>query len=212
MATVVVFGATGYSGQAIAAELARRGHQVTGVSRSADPDVTKDGVRLVRGAIDDPAGVAELVKGADVAVVAVHATGGARKMTEYLPELLAATSGVRIGFMGGAGSLKVAEDGPLLVETPDFPDQFKDEASTHKAVLDALRETDESVDWFYVSPAAGFGSYAPGETTGAFRTSGDVLLTDAEGNSRLSAGDLAIAFADEIERPAHRRARFHVAY
>jgi len=98
------------------------------------------------------------------------------------------------------------------VETPDFPDQFKGEALAHKAVLDALRETDETVDRFYVSPAAGYGSFAPCDTTGKFRVGGDVLLTDAEGNSRLSAGDLAIAFADEIERPAHRRARLHVAY
>ncbi|QUQ65660.1 NAD(P)-dependent oxidoreductase [Kutzneria sp. CA-103260] len=212
MATVVVFGATGYSGEAIAAELARRGHQVTGVSRTAEPDVTKDGVRLVRGSVEDAAEVADLAKGADVVVVAVHASAGAKEMREYLPGLLEATSGARIGFMGGAGSLHVAEGGPLLVEGPDFPDQFKGEALAHKAVLDALRQTDESVDWFYVSPAAGYGSYAPGETTGTFRIGGDVLLTDAEGNSRLSAGDLAKAFADEIERPAHRRARLHVAY
>jgi putative NADH-flavin reductase len=212
MATVVVFGATGYSGQAIAAELARRGHQVTGVSRTVDPDVTKDGVRLVRGSIEDQVNVSELTDGADVVVVAVHASASETEMRDYLPGLLAATGRARIGFVGGAGSLHVAEGGPLLVETPDFPDLYKGEALAHKAVLDALRETDESVDWFYVSPAAGYGSYAPGETTGTFRIGGDVLLTDAEGNSRLSAGDLAIAFADEIERPAHRRARFHLAY
>jgi len=212
MATVVVFGATGYSGQAIAAELARRGHQVTGVSRTAEPGVVDGGVELVRGSVEDQAAVADLTKGADVVIVAVHASAGDKEMREYLPGLLEATGGARIGFVGGAGSLRVAEHGPLLVESPDFPDQFKGEALAHKAVLDALRETDEAVDWFYVSPAAGYGSYAPGAATGTFRIGGDVLLTDAEGNSRLSAGDLAKAFADEIERPAHRRTRFHLAY
>src|SRR5205807_6698575 len=88
MATVVVFGATGYSGEAIAAELARRGHQVTGVSRTADPDVTKDGVRLVRGSVEDPAAVAELTKGADAVIVAIHASAGERQMLDYLPGLL----------------------------------------------------------------------------------------------------------------------------
>jgi putative NADH-flavin reductase len=39
-----------------------------------------------------------------------------------------------------------------------------------------------------------------------------VLLTDAEGNSYISGEDLAVALVDEIETPAHRRARFTVAY
>jgi putative NADH-flavin reductase len=35
-----------------------------------------------------------------------------------------------------------------------------------------------------------------------------VLLRDADGNSTISAADLALAIVDEIETPAHRRARF----
>jgi putative NADH-flavin reductase len=41
---------------------------------------------------------------------------------------------------------------------------------------------------------------------------GDVLVTDAEGRSNLSNGDLGLVILDEIERPAHRRARFTAAY
>jgi len=54
-----------------------------------------------------------------------------------------------------------------------------------------------------VSPAAGFGGYAPGERTGCFRIGGDVLLADAEGNSFVSGEDFAIAFVDEIDTPVH---------
>ena len=36
----------------------------------------------------------------------------------------------------------------------------------------------------------------------------DVLLRDADGNSTISAADLALAIVDEIETPAHHRARF----
>lgn len=38
------------------------------------------------------------------------------------------------------------------------------------------------------------------------------LLTDAEGKSRISQEDYAIALLDEIESPRHRRARFTVGY
>ena len=41
---------------------------------------------------------------------------------------------------------------------------------------------------------------------------GDVLLTDGQGNSFIGGADFATEIVDEIERPAHRRARFTVAY
>jgi hypothetical protein len=89
---------------------------------------------------------------------------------------------------------------------------FKLEAESHAQVLEALRTSDSPADWFYVSPAAGFGGYAPGERTGCFRIGGDVLLADAEGNSFVSGEDFAIAFVDEIDTPVHHRERFSVAY
>jgi len=116
------------------------------------------------------------------------------------------------GLIGGAGSLLVAEGGPKLVDTPDFPKEFAEEPRVLDAVLQDLRGAEEGLDWFFVSPAAGFGSFAPGERTGAYRIGGDVLLTDENGDSHLSGQDLAVALVDEIETPAHRRTRFTVAY
>ncbi len=63
-----------------------------------------------------------------------------------------------------------------------------------------------------MSPAAAFGGYNPGERKGTYRTTDDVLLTDAEGNSDISGEDFAIAFVDEVVTPAHHQARFGVAY
>ena len=98
------------------------------------------------------------------------------------------------------------------MDTPDFPTEFAAEPRVLDAVLQNLRASDESVDWFFLSPAAGFGDYAPGEATGSYRVGGDVLLSDDEGKSYISSQDLALAIVDEIEKPAHRRTRFTVAY
>lgn len=125
---------------------------------------------------------------------------------------LAQEKGARFGVIGGAGSLLVAEGGPKLVDTPDFPEEFAEEPRILDAVLQDLRETDEDLDWFFVSPASGFGSFAPGEATGHYRVGGDVLLADENGESFVSGADLAHAVVDEIERPAHRRIRFTIAY
>ncbi|GGA55580.1 NAD-dependent epimerase [Pseudoclavibacter endophyticus] len=215
MSQIVVFGATGYAGGNIARELASRGHRIVAVSRSIEAEQAPDNGEARAGSIFDGAFVREVTEGADVVVVALRFNNGDEpNLVEAFPTLLdvAAERGARVGIVGGAGSLNVAEDGPKLIDTPDFPDAFKGEAGAAGEALEHLRAYDGAADWFYVSPAAGFGSYNPGERTGSYRTGGDVLLTDAEGNSNISGADFAIAFADEIEQPKHHRTRFGVAY
>jgi uncharacterized protein len=45
-----------------------------------------------------------------------------------------------------------------------------------------------------------------------FRLGKDQLLIDANGQSRLSVQDYAVAMIDELENPAHIRRRFTVGY
>ncbi|HEY1626989.1 MAG TPA: NAD(P)H-binding protein [Streptosporangiaceae bacterium] len=210
MASIVIFGGTGYAGGAIGAEAVRRGHSVTSVSPSGRP--APDGVMTVQGSIGDVALLDKLAASADVWVVALRAVSG--ELGSALPTVLDATArhDVRIGVVGGTGSLHVSEGGPRVVDLPDFPEAYKGEALAHADVLAALRAAPPEVDWFYVSPAATFGAQSPGQATGTFRTSDDVLLTDADGNSYISGADFATAFVNEIDSPAHSRQRFHVAY
>lgn len=212
MAKVVVFGVTGYAGRRIGAELVSRGHQVVGVARHAKDVDPKIEVRA--GSIHDAAFVADVAQGADQIVVALRAVpveDTEPKLIEALPLLskVSIEQGARLSFVGGAGSLLVAEGGPALIDTPEFPEEFKGEAGSHKAILEALRESEAELDWFYVSPAPAFGSFNPGERTGTFRVGGDVLL---EGAGTVSGDDYAIAYADEIEAGKVRRARIGVTY
>lgn len=215
MSTIVVFGGTGYAGSAITHEALSRGHQVVAVARDTSKLEPADGLTLAQGDAFDADFVAEVTKRADVVVVSLHAVqADGTELAERFQHFVdaAAAAGARLGIVGGAGSLLVADGGPALFDTPDFPDAFAGEAKSHAKVLEALRASDTDVDWFYVSPAAAFGGYNPGERRGTYRTSGDVLLADAEGNSDISGADFAIAFVDEIEQPAHHQERFGVAY
>ncbi|MEN9990135.1 MAG: hypothetical protein RL508_1114 [Actinomycetota bacterium] len=212
---IVVFGATGFAGGNIAAELASRGHQVIGVARSAASG-TDGNLTMLAGSIFDSQLVASTIAGADAVVVAMRASGTDGKVTlgDITTDLLAMceAAGARLAYVGGAGSMLVAEGAGRLVDQPEFPDAYKHEALAHADILATLRAADTSVDWFYVSPAGFFGKQNPGERTGKYRTSLDVLLSDAEGKSYISGADLAVAFADEIENPKHRKQRFQVAY
>ncbi|GMA26828.1 NAD(P)-dependent oxidoreductase [Arenivirga flava] len=215
MAKVVVFGVTGYAGGHITAELVSRGHEVLGIAR--DVAEAPEGIETRAGTIFDEALVREVAQDADQLVVALPARAleeGGPKLIDALPVLVEASiaGGARLSFVGGAGSLQVAEGGPKGYDTPEFEPAYLDEARSHGAILDALRETDAALDWFYVSPAGGFGSWNPGERTGEFRLGGEVLLTDANGDSNISGADFAIAYVDEIEQAAHPRGRFTVAY
>jgi uncharacterized protein len=214
MARITVLGGTGYAGSHVVREAARRGHTVTSVSRHS-PAEPLDGVAHRAGSILEPGTLDAAVADTDVVVVAVPPRGAMEgRVAGAIAELAdrARTTGARVGVIGGAGSLDVAPGGPRLVDTDAFPAEYRPESLEMADVLDAFRAGDGSLDWFYVSPAAGFGGFAPGEATGTFRLGGDVLLTDEEGASFVSGADLATAIVDEIEQPAHRRARFTVAY
>jgi uncharacterized protein len=214
MARINVFGGTGYAGSNIVAEAAHRGHSVTSVSRNL-PEQRVDGVDYLQGSLLDADTRAKVLAESDVVVVTVAPRGDmAGRVHPGIAELAAEAerAGVRIGVVGGAGSLHVAEGGPRLFETPDFPAEYKSESFEMAAALDDLRNSPESLDWFYLCPPAAFGGFAPGEARGTYRVGGDLLITDDSGSSFIGGADFATAIVDEIEQPAHRRARFTVAY
>lgn len=214
MTKVTIIGGSGYAGSHIAEAAAVRGFFVTSVSRG---EVAQQlgGVTYTTGSVLDPADRARLLADSDVVIVAVSPRGDmAGKVRQAIAELAveAQAAGVRLGVIGGAGSLLQEEGGDLVMNGAGFPDEIKAEAAEMGGVLDDLRATPEALDWFYVSPAGGFGPWAAGEFTGDFRVGGDVLLTDAAGNSAISGADFGVAIADEIETPTHSRQRFTVAY
>ncbi len=68
---------------------------------------------------------------------------------------------------------------------------------------------DRGLEWSFLSPSA---DLFPGERTGQFRLGTDQLLKDANGESRISVQDYAMAMIDEAEKPQHIRQRFTVGY
>jgi putative NADH-flavin reductase len=125
---------------------------------------------------------------------------------------VADNAGVRLGVLGGVSSVLVAPDGPRLFDVSEPPADVLPEIQLGLDKLDAMNAAPESLDWFYVSPAMEFGAWVPSTETGEYRISDDVLLKGPDDKSEISAVDLAIAVLDEIEQPAHRRRRFHVAH
>jgi putative NADH-flavin reductase len=200
---VTVLGASGRAGSEITRELASRGHTVTAVARKPEAIPTGAGVTPVAGDASDAPALAGLIKGSDVVISALHHDIPASTILSALK-----TAGVpRLLVTGGASSLEVAP-GVQLIDTPEFPEEWKGLARNGIVFLDDLRgETD--IDWTYFSPAA---LIEETPRLGRFRTGTDQLIVDDKGESRIGFSDYAIAMVDELEQHRHSRARFTAAY
>jgi uncharacterized protein len=62
--------------------------------------------------------------------------------------------------------------------------------------LDQLRQHPE-VEWSFLAPSA---QMVPGVRTGKFRLGGDAMLVEAQGESKISVQDFAVAMIDELDK------------
>jgi uncharacterized protein len=205
---VVLYGATGNSGQQILQELTSRGHQVTAVAR--DPSKLPSTVKAVKDDLSSVDAIASVIAGADVVVSAyappqdnVDALVG---VTEREIAAVKKAGKARLIVVGGAGLLEVAP-GVTLIASGYLPEAYLPIAKSHENALNVLKASD--INWTYFSPAAYF---VPGERTGKFRLGTTKLIANDQGESRISFADYAIALVDEIEKPAHERGQLSIGY
>ncbi len=210
---VAILGASGWIGSHLAAEAKMRGHEVVAVGR--DPaKVTLKGVAVQQLDILNPeSSLKSVLEGVDAVIASIggRAAGNhemvaktAQRLLNELPQAGVA----RLLWVGGAGSLEVAPGGKL-VTVPGFPEEYKGEALAQGEALEVFRASNSDVNWTFVSPAA---EIFPGDKQGQYRVGGDQLLTDSEGNSRISVADYAVALIDELEYAEHPPQRIGVAY
>lgn len=210
---IVVFGARGDVGSRVVAEALSRGHDVTGVVRKQDQiqSLPHSVTPCVADAQDTQA-VAEIMADQDLAISALRPADGQEQMLVAVTRSVlsaAAVAEARVIVVGGAASLKLADDSLVTVLTaPDFlPEEVVPIARACQAQYE-LCVAEDRADWSYLCPPA---LLVPGGRTGSYRKGSDVLLTDANGTSRISMEDFAVALIDEAETSSHTRARFTVA-
>lgn len=211
---IALIGGTGFVGSALLSELLARGHTVTALARQPAKYPPQPGLRVVAADVADAAQVASAVTGHDVVLSAYNPGWGEadiyRLFSEGYAAIIAGTrqaGGPRLLAVGGAGSLEVAP-GVQLVDSPDFPAEWKQGALAARDLLTRLRG-EAGLDWTLVSPPI---ALEPGERSGHYRVGGDQLLPGVgEAPAGISVADLAVAVVDEIERPAHLGQRFTVA-
>ncbi len=215
---IALIGASGFVGFAILNELVNRGHEVTAITRHPEKiKLVHSLVTAVKGNVLIEEEVSSLVKDHD-AVVSAYNPGWDNPdiYNESLQGLQSIQQGVRKSgvkrylVVGGAGSLYIAP-GVQLVDSPQFPAQWKAGALAARDYLDILKK-ETVLEWTFLSPAIEMHQGTSGIRKGVYRTELESPVFDENGKSILSAEDLAVAIVDELEQPKYIRQRFTVAY
>ncbi|WP_250574277.1 NAD(P)-dependent oxidoreductase [Nonomuraea sediminis] len=229
-----VIGATGTIGSRIVTEALERGHQVTAFSRDVSSiQDSRENIRWKNIDVTDAGSIAAVLPGLDVLISGFGAGNAANDPADAVARaianpgiyaraaaaLLNALEGyarVRLIVVGGAASLEVkpglvfADSDELLNAAIDgfgLPREYAGAMRGHGDALNLFRTSNRL--WTYLSPAV---EIAPGERTGRFRIGGDQPVMDAEGRSRISAEDAAVAVLDEVELPRFVQRRFTIGY
>lgn len=212
---IALIGATGYTGTSVLKEALSRGHQVTAIARNTDK-ITVEDPNLSKVAVNifDVDALAEVIKGHDAVSSSFNAGWTNPNMyndfingSKAIQEAARKAGVKRLLVIGGAGSLEI-KPGIQLVDTPEFPAQWKEGATAARDYLNILKQEND-LDWTFLSPAI---ELHPGERTGRYRLGTDQPVFDEHGKSHISVEDLAIALVDELENGQFIKRRFTVGY
>jgi uncharacterized protein len=216
MKKVAVIGATGFVGTQIVNELLNRGYEVEAIVRDASKVQQKDKVTAKSVNVNNIDELADALQGTDAVISAFNAGWTNPNLYEdFLNgsiniEKAVEKSGVkRFITVGGAGSLYI--DGNQLVDSPEFPVEYKPGATAARDYLNKIKEN-KTLDWTFFSPAIEMNPGNPGERTGKYRTDLENPVFDDNGRSVLSVEDVAVVLVDELEQNNHIQQRFTAAY
>lgn len=210
---IALIGATGFIGSALLNEALNRGHQVTALAAHPEKLAPRDNQLTAVTDVQNLGQLSTQLQGFDAVISAFSGHANADTLGYYVAgitniiQAAKAAAAPRVLVVGGAGSLEVAP-GVQVIDTPNFPAEYKASAEGARQALNLLRQ-ETSLNWTMLSPSA---MVAPGQRTNTFRLGGDQLLSDAAGKSHISVEDYAVAMVNELEQPQHERQRFTVGY
>jgi putative NADH-flavin reductase len=217
---IALLGATGFVGAHILAEaLARPEVAVTAIVRNPGALAPHDRLTAVQGDVFDVAALTEALRGHDTVVHAFHPGRNCSPDDVYDQSvaghraIIAATKAAgppRLVCVGGPASLMTPE-GKEYIDSSHWDkefDPYRNSILGTRALYYLLKE-ETGPDWVFLAPSAWL---RPGGRTGVFRTSANDMLFAADGTSRISLEDYALALIDEALAPAHHRERYTVGY
>lgn len=233
---VLLYGASGAAGQELSYEALSRGYTVYGVSRNpARLQFDHPNFIAVQGSLTDWESVQQVFNDVDPDVIVSAAASmpsntrmGSQITVEETVQVQAAENmikllgplgdeGPRFIQVGGATSLdwKGEHSYDVFLQDPtimgSMPPPNTLTGIFFKANVESLARlrASEGIRWTNITPGLHFDL---GPRTGEFCYAREEMIVGANGHSRISRADLAVAIFDEIDREEHIKSRFTVSY
>lgn len=206
---LIVFGATGMVGKQLVQQALFKGHHVKAFGRNVFTTdfLETDNLELVQGALFDEKEVYRALQDCDAVLSALGGNSDGTDKTRSLGmKIIAAQmekAGVtRIVAVGGLGVLN-GEDGKLLLEAEDYPQQYLAVGMEHRKAWEYLQAS--HLDWTFVcSPdiinAGPTGHYI---TRAGYPPEPNLY--------RINAGDLALFMLNEMEKNEYVKERVGIS-
>jgi putative NADH-flavin reductase len=202
---LIIFGATGMVGKQLVQQALFGKNYVKAFGRNVFTTdyLETENLELVQGALFDEGEVYNAIKGCDAVISAIGGsidgtdktrTLGMKNIVKQMQK-----AGVkRIIAIGGLGVLN-ADENNLLVDTNDYPPEYKAVGLEHKKVYEILKES--GLDWTFFCPP----NIVNEGPTGSYVTNANY---PPEPNSyKINAGDLAMCMLNELTKDEYIKQR-----
>ena len=207
--TLTIFGATGQVGQQLVKQALVKGYQVRAFGRNVyDTDFLQhDDLELIQGALFDAKDVRNAIKGSDAVLSAI---GGAFDGTDKsrslgiknIIEQMEKEGVKRLIVVGGMGIL-AAEDGSLLMDAKDYPEEYIPVGKEHLKAWEHLKNS--SLDWTIV----GAPDLVNADATGSYQAIAE--RNPAASTNNINTGNLAMFMLNEIDKKQFLKQRVGIA-
>lgn len=211
---ITIIGAGGNIGKRITNEASNRNYELNLITSKKKTDFKLENyekVTTIKVDIFDTEKLSEAIKNSDLVISAYAPPHSNTDLIIDASKSLveaAKNANVRLIAVGGAGSLKI-NDNLLLIDAPNFPEEYKKIAKSHLDALEKIYRSEKKLNWTNVSPSA---YIFEGERTGNFKVSGDYLIANEKGESSISMEDFAVGILDEVEKENYSQKRFTIGY
>ena len=200
---VAIIGATGWIGGHVLREALERGHEVTAVLRDASrAEALGAGVECAVADATDHEALTHALQDHDAVVTAYRAPPDQPgQLVTVANALLGAAkdAGVRrLVWVGSSAALKLPGSDTDVVDLPQFPEEWRPAGYAHRDSLRTIRSDADGLAWTYICMPR---TIEDGERSGNYRVAGEELPFDAQGNSRISVEDFAVAIVDTLDDP-----------
>jgi putative NADH-flavin reductase len=206
---LIIFGATGMVGKQLVQQALFGKNHVKAFGRNVYTTdyLETENLELVQGALFDESEVYNAIKGCDAVLSAIGGSmdGTDKTRTLGMKNIIKQMqkAGVkRIIGIGGLGVLN-ADENSLLLDSDDYPAEYKPVGLEHKKAYELLNES--GLDWTFVCPP----NIMNEGPTGHYTTKAD--YPPEQNNYKINAGDLAMFMLNELVKNEYVKHRVGIS-